>query len=318
MPSPSSTAFIRPDLMDSFHEFDLMASMQGFIGPQVLPFFPTQLQAGQFSLLPVEALLAERNTRRASGAHYARQPWEFEQASFATQEYGAEELLDDRERAMYAYAFDFEQINAMRAMDAVLRAYEKRVADATFNASTFTTTAVGTEWDIPSSATPVDDVLTEITAFKNAAGVLPNAVIMNDKVLRNLQRNDQIIDRLKYSGIDDPKKVTTQALAALWGVERVIVPNAMRNSANPGQTVSFSDIWDDEYVAVARLCMSQDLREPGFGRTFHWVGDGSSVGGTVEMYRDESRRSNVVRVRIDVQEKVLYTRMLRLLSNITQ
>lgn len=319
MPAPSSTAFIRPDIMDSFMEFDLMASMRGFIGPQVLPFFSVSLQAGQFSLMPVEALLAERRTNRASGAHYNRQDWEFEQSSFATLEYGAEEVLDDRERRVYAYAFDFEQVSAMRAMDAVLRAYEKRVADAVFHATNFgTPTAVAVEWDVPQSATPIDDVLNEITAFKNAAGFLPNAVIMNDKVLRNLQKCDQLIDRVKYSGVDDPKKITTSMLAALWGVSKVIVPSSMRNSANPGQSVSFADLWDDEYVAVCYIAESGDLREPCLGRTFHWTGDGSSEQGTVEQYRDESRRADVMRVRIDVQEKILYTRMNRLLSNITQ
>lgn len=317
MPAPSSTSFIRPDLMQSFYEFDLMASMRGFVGPQVLPFFPVQLQAGQFSLLPVEAMLQERRTQRASGAHYARQDWEFEQASFATQEYGAEEILDDRERNIYAYAFDFEQVNAMRAMDAVLRAYEKRVADATLNdTASFTNTAVGTAWSVPTSATPVADVLTEVTSFKNAAGVLPNAIILSDVVLRNLQTCDEIIDRLKYSGVDDPKKVTPAMLAALWGVERVIIPDVMRNSANPGQAVSFSNIWSSTSVMLARLCTTGDLREPGLGRSFHWIGDGSSEGGTVETYRDESRRSNVIRCRIDVQEKILYTRMARRLTGV--
>lgn len=322
MPSPSSTAFLRPDLGQSFEEFDLLASQQGYIGTQVLPIFPVQLQTANFSRVPVEAVLAERNTKRAPGSGYNRADFQFEQDNYATLEYGAEEVLDDREVGIYAYTLDLERISSMRAMDAVMRAAEKRIADAVFNATTFTgalTGAVGQEWSKGAVATPIDDVKDAITVFKANTGMLPNTLIFNDEVMRNLTLCDQIIDRIKYSGRDDPKSITPAMLAALFGVDRILTPSAMRNSANPGQAAAtFADIWDDEYAMLARLATTQDLKEPCLGRTFHWVGDGSSENGTVEMYRDESKRANVLRVRIDMQEKMLYTSFGYLMSNITE
>jgi hypothetical protein len=68
---------------------------------------------------------------------------------------------------------------------------------------------------------------------------------------------------------------------------------------------------------IARIATGVDMREPGVGRTFHWSGDGSSIGGTVETYRDETVRGDVVRVRHQVQEKRLYTEAAFLLGNIT-
>jgi hypothetical protein len=50
---------------------------------------------------------------------------------------------------------------------------------------------------------------------------------------------------------------------------------------------------------------------------FHWSEDGSSPGGTVESYRDEIVRGNIIRVRHDVDEVVLYAQAGHLLSNIT-
>lgn len=317
MPAPSSTSFQRPDLGASFEEFDLQSAMQGFIGLQVLPMFSVARQTANFSRVPVEALLSERETSRASGAGYSRQDWEFEQDSYACSEHGAEEVLDDRERAIYAYTLDFERIAAMRAMDAVLRNLERRISAAVFNATTFTANPVSVEWDQYASATPIDDVVTAVNAFKVQSGMMPNAIVFNDRVMRNLQRCDQIIDQLKYSGIDDPKKVTPAMLAALFGVERVIVPGTMRNSANQGQSVTFADIWSREYAMVCRVATSQDLKEPCLGRTFHWTGDGSSEGGTVEMYRDERVRSDIMRARIDLHEKIIYTPMGYLMSNIS-
>lgn len=319
MPAPSSpSTFSRPDLGMAFEEFDLLASQQGFIGAQVLPVMNVSLQTAVFSKIKAKSLLTERNTLRAPGGGYSRQDWEFEQDSYATKEYGAEEVMDDRERAIYAYTIDFERICSMRAMDAVMRDYEKRVAAAIFNPVTFTPDPVTVEWS-KTHSTPVADVLARITTFKTQFGSLPNAIVFNDKVLRSLQLNEEIIDRLKYSGVDDPKKITLQILASLWGLQYVIVPNTMRNSANPGQAApTFADIWDDEYAMLCKVATSQDLKEPCLGRTFHWTGDGSSVGGTVETYRHEPNRSDIMRVRHEVQEKILYTAAGLLMSNISE
>lgn len=318
MPAPTTpSSFQRPDLGQSFEEFDLAAAMQGFIGLQVLPTFSAQRQTANFSKVKVAALLAERDTTRASGGGYSRQEYEFEQDSYACVEHGAEEILDDRERAIYSYTIDFERINAMRAVDAVIRNQERRIANAVFNATTFTAHPVTTEWSSPSGSTPVDDVMAAINAFKLQSGMMPNALIFNDQVMRNLQRCDQIIDQVKYSGIDDPKKITRQMLAALFNVDQIIVPNTMRNTANQGQAAAFGNIWSSEYVMLARVATSQDLREPCLGRTFHFTGDGSSEGGTIEQYRDEKVRSDIMRCRVDVHEKIIYTAMGYLMSNIT-
>ena len=69
MPGPSSpSTFQRPDLGVEFEEFDLLAAQQGFIGLQMLPVYPTEVQSGNFPVIPAEALLAERETALASGA----------------------------------------------------------------------------------------------------------------------------------------------------------------------------------------------------------------------------------------------------------
>ena len=72
-----------------------------------------------------------------------------------------------------------------------------------------------------------------------------------------------------------------------------------------------------EYAMVCKVATGRDFREPCIGRTFHWSADGSSIGGTVESYRDETVRADIIRVRHDVDELVLYPQAGHLLSNIT-
>lgn len=319
MPSPNTTAFQRPDLGLFFEEIDVEAVKAGMIGLQVMPIFSVSLQTASFSKIPIEAYVIDRETARASGSGYNRQTWEFEQDSYFCEEHGAEEVLDDREAAIYAYTIDFERVNAFRAMIAVMRNRERRIADATFSAANRTAfgASVTNEWDDFANADPEGDVKAAITAFELARGMKPNSLILNAQVMRNLTQCDAIIDKLKYSGIDDPKNVNAATLAALFDVDKVIIGNSFRSTADMGQAAALSRIWSNEYVGLAKLPTSNDLREPCFARTMHWTGDGSSENGTVEMYREEKVRSDVIRVRQDTHEKVLYSTLLYLLDNIT-
>ena len=322
MPSPTSAlTTLRPDLATYF-EFDLEMEKAGFIAAKVMPVVEVASQAGVFGKIPIEQLLSERDTARAPVSGYARGSFTFTPSSFTCLENGAEEPVDDREAKMYAEYFDAELISTMRAFGAVLRNAEKRVADAVFNATTWTsnTTAITNEWDDLTNAVPITDVEAAVQAVYTASGLWPNAIIINRKVFRNLRNCDQIIARIAASGAGSPTAaglVTEQQLAEVFDLDHVIVAGSSRNSAIEGQTATPVQIWSDEYAMVCKIATGGDMKEPCIGRTFHWAEDGSSIGGTVETYRDEPVRSDVVRVRHDTDEIVLHVEAGHLLSNVT-
>lgn len=323
MPSPStSLATLRPDLAASLTEFDLASDRNGFIGLDVLPVMNVARQSGTYGRIPIEELLQNRETLRASGSGYSRGNWKFDDESYATREYGAEEPIDDREAAMYADYFDAEVVSAERARDVLLRNHERRIADAIFNATTFTsyTNAVTNEWDDYGNATPIDDIEAAVRLVWGRTGLWPNALIINRKVFRNLRNCEQVIDRINSQGagnITRATDVTVQQLAAVFDLQRIVVGGSPKNTAGEGVAATIAPIWSDEYAMIARLVSGNDIREPGLGRTFHWGGDGSQIGGMIETYRDETDRSDIVRARHEVQNKILYTECGQLLSNIT-
>lgn len=324
MPSPSSSlATQRPDLA-TFFEFDLESEKAGYIATQVFPVVDVATQAGNFGKIPLEQLLQQRDTKRAPGSGYARGDWTFEPATYATEEHGAEEVVDDNEAKMYAEYFDAEMISTARAYSAVLRNAEARVADAVFNASTWTgaalTTSITHEWDDATNCVPLTDVEAAVQTIYDNSGLWANALIINRKVFRNLRNSAQMIDRIESSGAGSPAKpsdITVQMMAAAFDLEHIIVAGTSKNSAKEGQTASPTQIWSGEYAMVCKVANTGDMREPCIGRTFHWSADGSSIGGTVESYREEQVRGDVIRVRHQVDEVVLYPQAGHLLSNIT-
>jgi hypothetical protein len=323
MASPSATlATLRPDLAASLMEYDLAADRAGFIAQRVAPVLEVAKQAGTFGKIPIEQLLQTRDTKRAPGSGYSRGSFTFTSASYSCEEHGAEEPIDDREADMYREFFDAEQVAALRAYDAVLRNAEIRMAALLFNATTFTsqTTAIVEEWDDYASAAPIDDVETAVRAVWNRCGLWPNALILNRMVFRNLRNCEQIIERIQSAGAGSatkPTDITPAMLASVFDLEEVIVSGPPKNAATEGQDVSISPIWSNEYAMVAKLARSNDVREPCIARTMHWGEDGSQIGGTIETYRDETVRSDIVRVRHDVDELVMYTEAAQLFDNVT-
>lgn len=324
MPSPStSLATLRPDLAGSFMEFDLAMDREGFIASRVAPVIEVAKQSGKYGKIPVEQLLRQRDTLRAPGSGYSRSNFTFTTASFSCDEHGAEEPVDDREARMYRDYFDAELVVSQRARDAVLRNAEIRMADLIFNTTTWTgsslTTALSTKWSDATNATPVDDVNAAKNKVYDGAGMWPNAIVMHRKALLELRETDQVRDRIAASGAGSPNRagqITLQQIAEVFDLDIVLVAGSSKNTADEGQSASFSTIWDSSKVQVCRIATGRDIREPCIARTFHWAEDGSDIGGQVESYRDETVRGDIIRVRHDVDEKVTYKELGHLLTSV--
>jgi hypothetical protein len=310
MPAPStSLATLRPDIAGSFTEFDLEQNQRGFVWDQLMPVFDVAKASGNFGRIPVEQLLQQRDTRRAPGSGYARGKWTFIPDSYVTVEHGAEEPVDDNEAQMYSDYFDAEAISGLRARDAVLSNAERRVLNALLNTATFANAGAGTAWTNASGALPITNIETAINAIYAACGLWANTIAMSYQTFRLLRNCDQIIDRIQSNGAGDrtlATDITVQQLAQVFDVPPIVVAGSSQNTAAEGQTAAFSQIWDRTKVWVGVTADSNDIRKPCVGRTFHWSQDGSSIAGTVESYRDETVRSDIIRVRHQVGEKILF------------
>lgn len=324
MPAPSSTpATLRPDLAGAMEEFPIAQAMAGMIGYMVAPVLDVSVQADNFGKIPVEAYLQLLNTKRASGSGYNRDDFEFDLDSYATIEHGAEGVVDDRDAKRYRSYFDAELKQVERKRFQVMLAAEKRVADLVFNASTFTgalTAAAGTAWDDYANADPIADVEAAAQAFYNNTGLWPNTGICGRLNYRNLRNCQSIIDRISSVGAGDRSLATdinAAKLAEVFDLPRILIGGMASNTANKGLAASIGSIWNPDYFMLAYISDDSSIETPSLARTFHWSEDGSAIGGTIETYREDDKRSTIVRVRHEVHEKLMYTQLGYLITGCT-
>lgn len=302
------TAVSRPDLGALAYEYMIEAALALFIGMKLMPIKRVSKSSAEYPVIPLAAMLESPDTKRADRGNYNRSDWNFKFQNYSTEDHGWEEVVDDREEALYQNYFDMEAAATMRAIAIMMRAHEKRVKDLVYDTATIANGAVGVAWTTPATATPKADVDGARDSMRSNYGVLPNVLTISFSRFNALLRTAELKDALKYTnpiemgGLDVQRAIVAQ----YFGLNEILVGDAQQNTAKKGQTASLGEIWTPGNVGLYAVSDgSDDMKEPVIGRTMQFE-DGASDILTTETYRDEPKRADIVRVRNDVDEVYQY------------
>lgn len=235
---------------------------------------------------------------RAAGAEFPRGGYAISTATYSTDQYAFEKAVPDEVRmnADNPLAPDTE---ATLFVAERLRLKEERQFAADF----FTTSVWGTDktlsgtsqWSDGANSDPVGDIDTGKSTIAQNTGRDPNVLVMGRQVFDQLRQHPDILDRIKYV----QKGITTiDVLASVFGVEQILVGNAIRNTAAEGVTFSGSFIWGKNALLLY-VPASAGLMVPSAGYTFVWEDM------RIETYRDERVRSDVVRGLLSFDQKLV-------------
>lgn len=317
---------LRPELGASLMQFDVVAAQGGMVGLQIAKPKSVPIQNGYIGMRTLAELMQDDLvTDRAPGAAYGRSGQKFTNFTFATKEFGHEEVIDDREAKLYQTYLEADMAAAQRIQGVLMRRLEAEAAAALQDtSSTFTgamTDASGAVWTTDSTDIP-QEVEEAMLDFRDNSGMLPNTLVVGYPVWRAMMRNAKIIDRIKYSGLDDPKIGAllsgTQVMARALGIDRILVAGMMKNSSIYGTAPVLANIWDNTKAGFYRVAETDDIKEPCVARTFIWTEDGANADGSVvfESYRSDERRGRVVRGRQESQVKVIYDKLGFILTSV--
>ncbi|NBW15256.1 MAG: hypothetical protein EBR82_45410 [Caulobacteraceae bacterium] len=310
----TSGATLRGDITTAIIEGQ--SGNSGFIGADVFPIYNSSVKAGQYLRLRLgnAELLNDDASVVAPGASYPRTSRAFDNDNFTCVEYGLEEVVPDALAADVSRFFGLETETAKILLRNIQIGHEVEVAAALFNTGNFTATnslIAYSEANLTTINFPGDVAAAKQRLLKK--GVLPNAVVMSQEVFDRIRRStlaqNQFFGVISNTG---GRLLSEQEIAAVAGVEFCYVGKAAKNSAAKGQSFSGGFVWNNTYVAVANIA-GGDFAAGGVGRTIIWSEDASAPFVT-ESYRDENRRSNILRVRSNRTVKVIDTTAAELIT----
>ena len=106
----------------------------------------------------------------------------------------------------------------------------------------------------------------------------PNKIGLGYDVFKVLKQHPEIIERIKYTGTTtNPAVVTTNVLAQIFGVEKVVVFESTYNVAGEDLTESMSFICDPKGILICFAPNSPSIDTPSAGYMFAWdmLGNGN-------------------------------------------
>lgn len=120
-------------------------------------------------------------------------------------------------------------------------------------------------WSDPASS-PSADIEKGKDVVRSQVGKRPDTAVLSPKAFAACVSNPSIVDRIKYTGRDS---VTVDLLAGLWGLQKVVVAEAIYED----ESGALKDVWEDgvvlAYTALGRVA---ERGRPTFGYTYRLRG----------------------------------------------
>lgn len=289
----SQARVIDPILSEVAHGYKNSA----MVGLNLFPSVPVAQRGGKIISFSKEDF-ALYNTVRAPGANTKRVQFGYTSGSYALEQHALEAVApwEHQQEASRVAQINLAAMAVRKTQNIIALRLEKAQADlattaASYGASNKVTLAGVNQWsDYTGTSAPSKDIETAREAIRAQIGKRGNTVVMGAAVWAKVKQHPAIVDRIKYTGRDS---VTTEMLAALWDVDRVLVGDAVYTDASGTMT----DVWG-KFVVVAytEVGTVADLGEPNYGYTYRL--DGAPY--VEQGYQDRNAKSDIYPVTDEV------------------
>lgn len=256
-----------------------------FVADKVFPTVPVKRQSDVFYVYNKGDFMRDEAQLRGAASESAGGDYGVEASSpYYCRKHAFHKDVTPEERANYDEPLDADTDATTFVTQKMLIRREMAWTDAFFKEGVWGTEYSGADtagenavvyWNEPTS-TPIQDVTGAGVKMAATTGKKPNVLLLSPYAFNALKNHDDILDRIRYTqkGI-----VTTDLLATLFEVDKVLVGWGVVNSARKGIDADVDFIMGKH----ALLCYSNPrpaLRAPSAGYIFAWTGlEGSGAYG---------------------------------------
>lgn len=156
-------------------------------------------------------------------------------------------------------------------------------------------------------STPIEDMRTWMRTVQEGTGFKPNVLLLGKLVFDTLVDHPEFIDRIKYNFAQGVAAVANeQIIAQLFGLEEVVVMQAVYNSAPRGMP-EVSQFIGGRHALLMYRTKTPGIQTPSAGYTFSWNGwkGATGMGHRISQFRLEWLRSDRTEVEMAYSQKVV-------------
>lgn len=246
-----------------------------FIADSVVPYIGVANESdlypvfdqGEFYATDVDDLVADRSEPRLVEFSHSTETYRTQRRELAWD-------ISDRERKNADSQINLERNKQVGTLGRLMMKREIRCAALlrkTTNGGQLTLGAAATAaWDTAGTTSIEADIWTGREAVRLKIGARCNVIVIPEAVAAGMQKNTQLVDKLKYTFGGDGSRPLLEDYypvlpPVLFGM-RVMIPGEIKNTANEGATASYSDVWGED-VRMLYVSSGLALEEPSVAYT---------------------------------------------------
>ena len=271
-----------------------------YIFDQVFPIVPVAKQTDKYFIFGKAAWQRDETGVRAPGTKAPRAEYSLSTANYLCVERALakpvpDEVVDNSDAPLRP------MITATNFVtDQLLKRFEIDVLGDVFGSSWSSSATPSTLWDDDTSD-PLGDIETGMVTVAKAIGREPNVGVIGRGLWRRVKNHPDILERIKYGGGNgNPAFVTAEAVAALVGLEKLLIARAIKDASAEGISASI-DFIGGLHIALMYVAPGASLDTPSAGYTFVWKGR------EVSRFREDQERQDVVEARASYDVKLTAT-----------
>jgi hypothetical protein len=315
MPLPT-TRQVHVDTLLTNVAIQYIQSADNYIADKVFPLVPVEKKSDLYVVYKKGEFLRAAAKRRAPGTESAGGGYELDLTNlYICEPIAFHKDVSDQERQNATSPIDPDKDATNFVTSVLLNTREVEFAQKFFAPGVWSTELQGVsaapgagqflQWD-QANSDPIGDVRSAMAAVLESTGFLPNVLAMDFKTFSALADHPQIIERVKYgAGVQNPAIINPQVLAAIWGLEEVVVGKAVVNTAPTGASPSVSFVLPKVALLVYRQ-KTPSLMQPSAGYIFGWRGYAQNpYGVAIKRFRLEHLESDRIEGSLAYDQKVV-------------
>ncbi len=280
-----------------------MQSAGNFIADKVFPVVPVDKQANIYWVYTKNDWFRDEAALRGAGTESAGGGYNVDSSNtYYCYPYAYHKDIPDQVRLNADAGIDVDR-DATQLITQRLMVRRERIWAANYFATSkwgkdYTGVAAGAvagtsfiQWSDYSSSDPIADIELGRMYILETTGFEPNTLVLGAESFSKLKNHPDIIDRYKYTNSD---VVTSQILAKLFEVDRVLVGKSIYATNAEGDTAAY-DFINGKGALLVYSAPAPSLMVPSGGYTFVWKGlSGLGTAMKIKSFRMEELESDRV------------------------